>query len=66
MFTSTADSVMAHSQAIAEIGRQSKRQAELTSYVDDFRYMALACFCCVPMVWLWKRTQKSGADVPVP
>ena len=25
-------------------------QARLWAYVDDFRYMALACFACVPIV----------------
>ena len=59
------DSTTAHSMAIAEINRQIQRQADLMSYIDDFRYMALACFCCVPFVWMLKRVKKSGANVPV-
>jgi DHA2 family multidrug resistance protein len=55
----------AHAQAIAEIGRQIQRQADLMSYVDDFRYMALACGCCVPLVWMLKRIKKPAADAPV-
>ena len=62
--TPSSGAGLAHSQAIAEIGRQLQRQADLMSYIDDFRYMALACFCCVPFVWLLKRVKKPAADVP--
>jgi DHA2 family multidrug resistance protein len=38
------------------------QQAQLWSYVDDLRYMALAAFCCVPIVWALKRVKpKAGA-----
>jgi MFS transporter, DHA2 family, multidrug resistance protein len=30
-------------------------QARLWSYVDDFRYMALMCFACVPIVFMLKK-----------
>src|SRR3984893_16985953 len=37
-------------------------QARLWSYVDDFRYMALMCFACVPIVFaLKKAVGKKGA-----
>jgi DHA2 family multidrug resistance protein len=37
-------------------------QARLWSYVDDFRYMALVCFGCVPLVFaLKKAVGKKGA-----
>ncbi len=37
-------------------------QAQLWSYVDNLRYMALACFACVPIVWALKRVKaKAGA-----
>lgn len=32
-------------------------QARLWAYVDDFRYMALVCFACVPLVLLFKRAK---------
>ncbi len=32
-------------------------QARLWAYVDDFRYMALACFACVPIVALFRRAR---------
>ena len=63
-FQGFSDHTMAHSQAIARIGQQVQQQSELYSYVDDFRYMAMACFLCVPMVWLVKRVKAKG-DVPV-
>jgi MFS transporter, DHA2 family, multidrug resistance protein len=35
-------------------------QARLWSYVDDFRYMALACFACIPIVLMLKKTARKG------
>jgi DHA2 family multidrug resistance protein len=32
-------------------------QARLWAYVDDFRYMALACFACIPIVFFFKRAR---------
>ena len=31
-------------------------QARMWSYVDDFRYMALVCFACIPIVFALKKT----------
>jgi DHA2 family multidrug resistance protein len=37
------------------------QQARLLSYVDDFRYMSLVCFLCVPIVFALKKTKtRSG------
>lgn len=33
------------------------QQAILWSFVDDLRYMSMACFCCVPLVWALKRVK---------
>jgi DHA2 family multidrug resistance protein len=38
-------------------------QARLWAYVDDFRYMALACFACVPIVFLFKRARARRGTV---
>ena len=35
-------------------------QARLWSYVDDFRYMAIACFACVPIVFTLKKAVRKG------
>ncbi|HEX4750416.1 MAG TPA: DHA2 family efflux MFS transporter permease subunit [Bryobacteraceae bacterium] len=38
-------------------------QARLWAYVDDFRYMALACFACVPIVVFFKRARPKAGVV---
>lgn len=50
----------AQHQALAQLQQVLGQQSQLWSYVDDFRYLALACFICVPFVWLLKRV-KGGA-----
>lgn len=57
LFTHASGKVAAQQQAIAQIGQNLTDQARLWSYVDDFRYMALACFACVPIVWILKRVR---------
>ena len=51
-------------KAYALVGEQLSAQARLWSYVDDFRYMALLCFGCIPIVFLLKKTvgRKGGAQ----
>jgi MFS transporter, DHA2 family, multidrug resistance protein len=49
-------------QTYALIGQGVSGQARLWSYVDDFRYMALVCFGCIPIVFLLKKSVgKKGA-----
>src|SRR5215472_17380593 len=49
-------------QAYALIGQGVTGQARLLSYVDNFRYMALVCFGCIPIVFLLKKSVgKKGA-----
>jgi DHA2 family multidrug resistance protein len=49
-------------QSYALVGGALTGQARLWSYVDDFRYMALMCFACVPIVFALKKTVgKKGA-----
>lgn len=55
LFSNFSSHAMAQQQAIIHLGQVLSKQAALWSYVDDFRYMALACFCCLPVVWLLKR-----------
>jgi DHA2 family multidrug resistance protein len=42
-------------QAYGLLNQDLNGQARLWSYVDDFRYMALACFGCVPIVFALKK-----------
>jgi DHA2 family multidrug resistance protein len=59
-FSQYADRVTAQQQAVGQVGQSLGQQAALWSYVDDFRYMAFACLCCVPIVWLLKRVKARG------
>ena len=36
------------------------QQSRLWAYVDDFRYMALVCFLCIPIVFLLKKAVGKG------
>jgi DHA2 family multidrug resistance protein len=48
--------------AYAILDRTLNAQARLWAYVDDFRYMALLCFACLPLVFLLKKAKaKHGA-----
>ena len=50
-------------KAYALIGRELSAQARLWSYVDDFRYMALVCLACIPVVFMLKKAvRRPGAQ----
>jgi MFS transporter, DHA2 family, multidrug resistance protein len=51
-----ASSATALERAYGVIGQILGGQALLWSYVDDFRYMALVCFACIPIVFALKKT----------
>ena len=51
-----ASPVRALQQTYALIARDVNGQARLWSYVDDFRYMALVCFGCIPIVFALKKS----------
>jgi DHA2 family multidrug resistance protein len=50
-----ASSTTALQRAYGFINQALNGQARLWSYVDDFRYMALVCFGCVPLVFALKK-----------
>ncbi len=50
-------------KAYGLIGQMVAGQALLWSYVDDFRYMALVCFSCIPIVFMLKKAvPRKGAQ----
>lgn len=49
--------------ALAMLDHLVSSQARLWAYVDDFRYMALVCFGCLPLVILFKRAKARGGAV---
>jgi len=57
-----ASSTTAVRQSYGLINQALDAQARLWSYVDDFRYLALVCFGCVPIVFaLKKAVARKGA-----
>lgn len=47
-------------QAYAALNGMMMKQASLLAYVDTFRWMALGCVLCVPVVFLLKKAKASG------
>jgi len=57
-----ASAETAMQQAYGLLSIQLSQQARLWAYVDDFRYIALGCFACIPIVFaLKKAVAKRGA-----
>ena len=52
-------------KAYALIGEMVAGQALLWAYVDDFRYMALVSFACIPIVFILKKAvpRKGGPSI---
>jgi DHA2 family multidrug resistance protein len=48
----------AHEQAYAMMYQTLQSQAGLWSYMDQFRAMMLICLACVPLVFLFRKTEK--------
>lgn len=52
----------AATRALGIVNGMVNQQALLWSYVDDFRYLALVCFGCVPLVFMLRKAMaKKGA-----
>jgi DHA2 family multidrug resistance protein len=64
LFAQYGSHATAQIQALGQVGRTLDQQAQLWSYVDDFRYMALACMCCAPIVWGLKRVKARAGAAP--
>ncbi len=54
--TQGASATDALHRAYGLLGQNLNAQARLWSYVDDFRYMALVCFGCIPIVFALKKS----------
>ena len=55
--TNAAGPVIAHDSAMSLLNHTLSGQARLLAYIDDFRYMALVCFGCLPLVMLFQRAR---------
>jgi MFS transporter, DHA2 family, multidrug resistance protein len=54
---------LASDQAYKLLEGTLSAQARLWAYVDDFRYLALVCFACVPIVFLFKRARPKPGQI---
>jgi len=52
-------------QAYAAIYGILSRQASLMAFVDIFRWEAIICLCCIPLVFILKRVRASKSAAPV-
>jgi DHA2 family multidrug resistance protein len=52
-----SDPASAQRQAYELIYGTLQQQASLFAYVDTFRWLALLCLCCVPLVFLFRKTK---------
>ena len=57
----TAGPLVADQKAYGLIQGTLEQQSAAFSYVDVFRYLALACFVCGVMVFFMKRVRAEGA-----
>ena len=55
-----ASATLASQRAYGLLDHTLNAQSRLWSYVDDFRYMALVCFACVPIVFALKKSVGRG------
>ena len=58
-----AGASLASSQAYKLLEGTVDTQARLLAYVDVFRYMALACFACMPLVLFFKRAKPKPGQI---
>jgi DHA2 family multidrug resistance protein len=60
-----SDPVTAQRQAYGLLYGMMQQQAALFAYVDTFRWLALLCLVCVPLVFLFKKTKAHRGPVAV-
>jgi len=64
-FTMHSDPVTGAQQTWTLLNATLDQQSRLWAFVDNFRVFGLACLCCLPLVFLFKRTsgRRPPADV---
>jgi DHA2 family multidrug resistance protein len=69
---STTRLMQAHADPVTAVNRARKlleitmaQQAQLWAYVDDFRYLALVCFACIPIAFTLLRVRRKPGHVIV-
>jgi MFS transporter, DHA2 family, multidrug resistance protein len=57
---SQSGATTAQGQAYSVIYQTLHEQAQLFSYIDQFRMLIIACLCCAPLVLLLKKDSEAG------
>jgi DHA2 family multidrug resistance protein len=65
MLNQYSDPATAQRQAYGLLYGTLQQQAALFAYVDTFRWLALLCLFCVPLVFLFRKTKARGGSVAV-
>jgi MFS transporter, DHA2 family, multidrug resistance protein len=65
LYTQGYGPVDSANKALGLIGGELSAQARLWSYVDDFRYLALLCFACIPIVFMLKKAVPRKGAQPI-
>ena len=60
-----SDPVATTQQAYSAVYGLVLRQASLMAFVDIFRWEAVVCVCCIPLVFILKRVRASKGAAPV-
>jgi DHA2 family multidrug resistance protein len=60
-----ADPVTALNRARKLLELTAAQQAQLWAYVDDFRYLALLCFACIPIAFTLQKVRKRPGHVAI-
>jgi DHA2 family multidrug resistance protein len=63
LFETGASADVAAARAYGLLNGILDRQAALWSYIDDFRYLALLCFTCIPIVFMLKKVKAAKGAV---
>jgi DHA2 family multidrug resistance protein len=58
-----SDAVTAHLQAQQLLYGKLVQQANLWSFVEDFRLFGVLCLVCLPLILLFKRVKPGGKSV---
>jgi DHA2 family multidrug resistance protein len=65
MLGQSSDPASAWLQAYEVIYFKMQQQAGLLAYVDTFRWLALLCLCCVPLVFVFRKPKARKGPVAV-
>ena len=60
-----SDPASAQQQAYGLLYGTVQQQANLFAYVDTFRWLALLCLLCIPVVFLLRKAKSRGGPIAV-